>query len=293
MASVNMSLGGGSFTAACDSDTRMSPIDSLKSAGILTAIASGNNGFTSSISAPACISSAIAVGSSTKADVISSFSNMSNLVTVVAPGGFGGGTCAFGANNVDILGPVAVNGDSTTSYACLAGTSMAARHVAGAIAAIKSARPSATAAQIQNALVSTGLSITDTRAGGTVTKPRIRVDLASAALASAPDAPTAVSVTAGNSLIIVNFGPPASNGGAPITGYTAVCTSSNGGVPGSNTGGPGATSIQVTGLTNGKSYTCTVTATNSAGLTGSASAPSNTVTPELAGITPILMLLLD
>jgi len=54
-----------------------------------------------------------------------------------------------------------------------------------------------------------------------------------------------------------------------VTGYTASCTSSDGGTPGSQAG---ATSpIIVTGLTDGKTYTCTVTATNAVG-TGAASA---------------------
>ncbi len=106
----------------------------------------------------------------------------------------------------------------------------------------------------------------------------------------APGAPTGVSVTTGTASITVKFDAPAINGGTAITGYTATCTSSNGGVPGSNTGGAGATSIQVNGLTDGKNYTCRVTASNSAG-TGEASAPSNAITPF--DITPILNLLLD
>ncbi len=103
-------------------------------------------------------------------------------------------------------------------------------------------------------------------------------------------APTAVSVATGYASITVNFSPPTSTGGTAITGYTAACTSSNGGVTGSNTGGAGATSIRVTGLTNGKSYTCTVRASNAAGA-GPASAPSNAVTPF--DLTPLLNLLLD
>jgi hypothetical protein len=95
---------------------------------------------------------------------------------------------------------------------------------------------------------------------------------------SAPAAPTNVSATAGIGSITVKFTAPAGNGGAAITGYTATCASSDGGALISNTGGAGATSIQVSGPTVGKRYTCTVTASNSVG-SGPASTPSNAVTP--------------
>jgi hypothetical protein len=106
-ASANMSLGGGQFTSACDTDSRKASIDSLRSVGVATAIAAGNNGFTNAVSAPGCISTAVTVGSTDKQDVISSFSNMSSQVALMAPGGFGGGTCQFGANNPDILSSIA------------------------------------------------------------------------------------------------------------------------------------------------------------------------------------------
>jgi hypothetical protein len=178
LASANMSIGGGLFPGTCDGDARKAPIDNLKGAGVATAIAAGNNGNTSNISAPGCISTAVTVGSSDKNDIISGFSNMSSVVDLMAPGGFGGGACAFGANNADILSSVAVSPPATNFYACLAGTSMATPHVAGAFAAIRSACPNATVDQITTALQNTGLSITDTRVGGTQTKPRIRVALA-------------------------------------------------------------------------------------------------------------------
>ena len=91
--------------------------------------------------------------------------------------------------------------------------------------------------------------------------------------ATAPDAPTIGTATAGNESASVSFTAPANNGDATITSYTV--TSSPGGFTGTGTSSP----ITVTGLTNGTSYTFTVTATNSAG-TSAASAASNSVTPK-------------
>jgi YVTN family beta-propeller protein len=90
--------------------------------------------------------------------------------------------------------------------------------------------------------------------------------------ATKPDAPTAVTATAGNREATVSFTPPASNGGSPITSYTV--TSSPGSIQATGVTSP----ITVTGLTNGISYTFTVTAQSVAG-TGPASTPSNSVTP--------------
>ena len=63
IAAVNMSLGGGLFAANCDGteSLRKAAIDNLRSVGIATVIASGNDGSTISMGALACISSAISV----------------------------------------------------------------------------------------------------------------------------------------------------------------------------------------------------------------------------------------
>lgn len=88
-----------------------------------------------------------------------------------------------------------------------------------------------------------------------------------------PGAPTIGTVTAGNGSAIVAFTAPVANGGAAITAYTATCTAA-----GSLTASGASSPITVTGLTNGTTYGCSVTATNSVG-TGAASG-SVSVTPS-------------
>ena len=92
--------------------------------------------------------------------------------------------------------------------------------------------------------------------------------------ASVPGAPVIGVATPGDAQATVAFTAPASNGGSPITSYTATSA------PGLRSGICSApcTSIVVAGLTNGTAYTFTVTATNALG-TGAPSAPSNSATP--------------
>ncbi|MEX4010577.1 S8 family peptidase, partial [Neoaquamicrobium sediminum] len=173
IAAINMSLGGGQHFSNCDSDSRKPIIDQLKAARIATVIAAGNEYYTNSVGAPGCISSAVTVGSATKSDVKSDFSNWGTLIDVVAPGS-------------SIVASY-INGSSNSQFSSLSGTSMASPHVAGAFAAIRTAHPNATVDQIENALKSTGTGIS---AHG-VTKPRINVNSARLALGgTTPPPPT-------------------------------------------------------------------------------------------------------
>jgi hypothetical protein len=161
IASVNMSLGGDRFYSVCNSAAQKPAIDNLRTAGIATVIASANNGYTDSMGSPACISTAISVGSTTKQDAVSYLSNSADFLSLLAPG--------------------------SSIYSCLpggeydgmSGTSMAAPHVAGAWAVLKQAAPGAGVTAVLEALQDTGVEVTDTRFGaGNRVKPRI--DVASA-----------------------------------------------------------------------------------------------------------------
>ena len=90
-----------------------------------------------------------------------------------------------------------------------------------------------------------------------------------------PDAPTiGTATTTGSTTATVSFTAPVSDGGDPITSYTAIST------PGGVTGTlvqSGSGTITVSGLTTGTAYTFTVFATNRAGNSNN-SAASNSIT---------------
>ena len=155
--SANMSIGGGSYTSFCDSEAIKTTIDLLRSVNIATVISSGNDGSVNAVSFPGCVSSAMTIGSTTKSDTLSSFSNSASMVDVLAPG-----------SSINSSIP-------TSTYAFFSGTSMAAPHVTGAWAALRSAVPAATVSDIEAALEQTGVNVTDTRPGGSITKARINI----------------------------------------------------------------------------------------------------------------------
>src|SRR5690606_17307512 len=141
-------------------------IDALEAVGVATVIASGNEGVATAMSFPACLPDAVSVGSTgvagsqaaTIADVVSSFSNGATTLDLLAPGGY--------------IRSSVPNG----SHAGMGRTSLAAPHVAGAWAVPRQARPDPTGAGLLAALNRCGVSVTDTRQGVNITKPRIDLD---------------------------------------------------------------------------------------------------------------------
>ncbi|MBS1790356.1 MAG: S8 family serine peptidase [Acidobacteria bacterium] len=165
ISSVNMSLGDDSNNSSnCDGDSRKSAIDNLRSLGIATVISAGNESHRAGIGVPACISSAISVGSTDKDDTVSGFSNNAAIVSILAPGGSIQSTLPGGV------------------YGFKSGTSMAAPHVTGAWAVFKSApgHGSDSVATVLTQFQNTGVPVTDARTPNptNLVRPRLRLDSA-------------------------------------------------------------------------------------------------------------------
>ncbi|HSB94861.1 MAG TPA: S8 family serine peptidase, partial [Spongiibacteraceae bacterium] len=182
IAAVNLSLGGGQFTANCDTSTYKTPIDSLRSANIATVIASGNNGYTNAVNAPGCVSTAITVGSvADPSGVVSSWSNsLIGLLDILAPG-----------ENIN----AAIPGGG---YATLSGTSMATPFVTGAFAILKGINTADTMASMEARLKTYSTPQVDSRNGGTF--PRLNLELVTANIVGSSQLPTiAINSPANNS----------------------------------------------------------------------------------------------
>lgn len=223
IAAVNMSLGGGQYfdQASCDLDdvAEKAAIDNLRSAGVVTVISSGNSGFTDSLGSPGCISTALSVGATVDADTVVGFSNSSSFLGVLAPG-------------VNVTAAVP---NTTTSVAALDGTSMAAPHVAGAVAVLRSAFPALSVDDVIETLKATGQPIFDARNG--ITKPRINVFAAIQYIQNAvapitfsppggtfgtPQSVTLSTTTAGAQIFFTTDGSEPTQASTPYTGVIAI-----------------------------------------------------------------------
>ena len=224
---ISTSFGGGRYYSTASGDA-VSPsmttaANNAVAAGITVLASSGNDGYCDSVAWPACISSVISVGAvydagfgtyypcvnsatcaaktadsgcstgyystdTTAADKVTSYSNTASFLTLLAPSN----ACA----TLDIVG--AAGYSANDYYTSFGGTSAACPYAAGAVACLQSAAKSITGhyltpAEVRSTLTSTGANVTDTKVA--ITKPRINLGAAVAALVPDTTPPTVSSVT--------------------------------------------------------------------------------------------------
>ena len=243
----NMSLGGG-VSAVLDDAVRKAIAD-----GIVMCLAGGNATSDVSTASPARVAEAITVGSTTKTDELSSFSNFGAGIDLLAPGSAIVSAWHTGVNDINTI----------------SGTSMATPHVAGAAALYLESFPGSTPDQVQTGLKSKAVAsrITLVPAGtpnlllqinyGVTPPPPPAVPVPSAPVLLAP-----ASAAVNQSLTpTLNW-----NAASGATSYDLqVSTSSNFTAAVQNFNGLTSVSKALSGLANNTVYYWRVSATNASG----------------------------
>ncbi|MFJ8535971.1 S8 family peptidase [Streptomyces sp. NPDC093591] len=196
---INMSLGGG---GACTTATQ-SAINAAVNRGTTVVVAAGNSNANAANYSPASCNNVISVAASDRQGNRSYYSNFGTVVDIAAPGGETNSVTSSGILSTLNSG---TQGPSSESYDYYQGTSMAAPHIAGLAAVMKSANASLTPAQIESAIKTNSRALPGTCSGG-----------CGAGLADAAKTVQAVSGSSGGS-----------TGGTTFTSTSAVSVPDNG-----------------------------------------------------------------
>lgn len=141
---INLSLGGGGF-----STNTQRLYDEVRVQGIVVVAAAGNESSTAP-SYPASYDSVISVSAVDTQQRITNYSNTGSNIDVAAPGGDGSQDFNGDGYPDGVLSTGASDGEF--AYTFLSGTSMAAPHVAGVVALMKSVNPNLSADDVDRLL---------------------------------------------------------------------------------------------------------------------------------------------
>ncbi|MFF6832552.1 S8 family serine peptidase [Streptomyces sp. NPDC012438] len=166
---INLSLGGASST--CPS-VYQTAINGAVSRGTTVVVAAGNSNANTSGFTPANCSNVITVASTSREGNRSYYSNYGTVVDVAAPGGETRratdtpGTVTTPENGILSTLNSGATTQSTENYKPYQGTSMAAPHIAGLAALLKSAKSTLTPAEIESAIKANARPLPGTCTGG-------------------------------------------------------------------------------------------------------------------------------
>ncbi|GLW50786.1 extracellular protease [Streptomyces sp. NBRC 14336] len=156
---INMSLGGG---GACTTATQ-NAINAAVGRGTTVVVAAGNSNANAANYSPASCNNVISVAATDRQGNRSYYSNYGSVVDIAAPGGE---TNSVTTNGILSTLNSGTKGPGAESYEYYQGTSMAAPHIAGLAALMKSANTALTPAQIESAIKTNSRALPGTCSGG-------------------------------------------------------------------------------------------------------------------------------
>lgn len=209
---INMSLGGG---GVCD-DLTQSAIDAAVARGTTVVVAAGNDSVNAAGATPASCANVVTVAATNSLGKRALFSNYGSNVDLGAPG-----TGIWSTSNTGSTTPV------SATYERMDGTSMAAPHVAGLAALLKSVQPAMTPVQVEARLKDTTTRYPGGKCDSSVTcgtgianAAAVTGQAASPAFApSRPGRVRTIKISYNGARATVKWTAPTEDGGASISGY--------------------------------------------------------------------------